>query len=267
MRSGFTGLQPIAITKAICSRFDFFHISEPNWCSVHSSRHPKRCWPLELTLPSSWIIWWCAAEEGCELNASDNLIWNLSWVTWMSAATWVRWSGRHLIDRLKPPFLQTVSILSFLQCLQDHTLLLYYVPCQDCPWFKLPYQITKIKLVVQLLYQCNYDEYEVNYDSASTRWSLKAWSQAIPHCIPEEYNTRLNWHCDGLDGIESQLTTRSHWNQKHRLVRFSSVSLVCQTQKCEPSLRKSMQLPLDMGGREGKALSIDTENTFRPQRL
>ena len=27
------------------------------------------------------------------------------------------------------------------------------------------------------------------------------------------------------------------------------------------------QLPLDMGGGEGKALYIDTEGTFRPQRL
>lgn len=28
-----------------------------------------------------------------------------------------------------------------------------------------------------------------------------------------------------------------------------------------------MQLPIDMGGAEGKALYIDTEGTFRPQRL
>jgi len=28
-----------------------------------------------------------------------------------------------------------------------------------------------------------------------------------------------------------------------------------------------VQLPLDMGGAEGKALYIDTEGTFRPQRL
>ena len=29
----------------------------------------------------------------------------------------------------------------------------------------------------------------------------------------------------------------------------------------------SMQLPIDMGGGEGKAMYIDTEGTFRPQRL
>lgn len=28
-----------------------------------------------------------------------------------------------------------------------------------------------------------------------------------------------------------------------------------------------MQLPVDMGGGEGKAMYIDTEGTFRPQRL
>lgn len=28
-----------------------------------------------------------------------------------------------------------------------------------------------------------------------------------------------------------------------------------------------LQLPIDMGGAEGKALYIDTEGTFRPQRL
>ena len=28
-----------------------------------------------------------------------------------------------------------------------------------------------------------------------------------------------------------------------------------------------MQLPIDMGGGEGKAMYIDTEGTFRPQRL
>ena len=28
-----------------------------------------------------------------------------------------------------------------------------------------------------------------------------------------------------------------------------------------------MQLPIEMGGAEGKALYIDTEGTFRPQRL
>jgi len=28
-----------------------------------------------------------------------------------------------------------------------------------------------------------------------------------------------------------------------------------------------MQLPIDMGGGEGKALYIDTEGTFRPERL
>jgi RecA/RadA recombinase len=29
----------------------------------------------------------------------------------------------------------------------------------------------------------------------------------------------------------------------------------------------ALQLPIDMGGAEGKALYIDTEGTFRPQRL
>ncbi len=29
----------------------------------------------------------------------------------------------------------------------------------------------------------------------------------------------------------------------------------------------SVQLPIDMGGGEGKAMYIDTEGTFRPQRL
>lgn len=29
----------------------------------------------------------------------------------------------------------------------------------------------------------------------------------------------------------------------------------------------ALQLPVDMGGGEGKALYIDTEGTFRPQRL
>lgn len=28
-----------------------------------------------------------------------------------------------------------------------------------------------------------------------------------------------------------------------------------------------MQLPIDMGGGEGKAMYIDTEGTFRPERL
>lgn len=28
-----------------------------------------------------------------------------------------------------------------------------------------------------------------------------------------------------------------------------------------------LQLPIDMGGGEGKAMYIDTEGTFRPQRL
>jgi RecA/RadA recombinase len=28
-----------------------------------------------------------------------------------------------------------------------------------------------------------------------------------------------------------------------------------------------MQLPVDMGGAEGKALYIDTEGSFRPQRI
>ena len=35
----------------------------------------------------------------------------------------------------------------------------------------------------------------------------------------------------------------------------------------EPYLRIKAQLPVDMGGGEGKALYIDTEGTFRPQRL
>jgi DNA repair protein RAD51 len=32
-------------------------------------------------------------------------------------------------------------------------------------------------------------------------------------------------------------------------------------------LAPARQLPIDMGGAEGKALYIDTEGTFRPQRL
>jgi DNA repair protein RAD51 len=34
-----------------------------------------------------------------------------------------------------------------------------------------------------------------------------------------------------------------------------------------PAPRPPHQLPVDMGGAEGKALFIDTEGTFRPQRL
>jgi len=39
-----------------------------------------------------------------------------------------------------------------------------------------------------------------------------------------------------------------------------------KTQLCH-SLCVTAQLPLDNGGGEGKALYIDTEGTFRPQRL
>ena len=34
-----------------------------------------------------------------------------------------------------------------------------------------------------------------------------------------------------------------------------------------PMTSFSVQLPIDMGGGEGKAMYIDTEGTFRPQRL
>lgn len=39
-----------------------------------------------------------------------------------------------------------------------------------------------------------------------------------------------------------------------------------KTQLCH-TLCVTSQLPLDQGGGEGKALYIDTEGTFRPQRL
>ena len=39
-----------------------------------------------------------------------------------------------------------------------------------------------------------------------------------------------------------------------------------KTQICH-TLAVTCQLPVDMGGGEGKALYIDTEGTFRPQRL
>ena len=39
-----------------------------------------------------------------------------------------------------------------------------------------------------------------------------------------------------------------------------------KTQFCH-TLCVTCQLPVDMGGGEGKALYIDTEGTFRPQRL
>ena len=39
-----------------------------------------------------------------------------------------------------------------------------------------------------------------------------------------------------------------------------------KTQLCH-TLCVTCQLPIDMGGGEGKALYIDTEGTFRPQRL
>lgn len=39
-----------------------------------------------------------------------------------------------------------------------------------------------------------------------------------------------------------------------------------KTQLCH-TLCVTCQLPVDMGGGEGKALYIDTEGTFRPQRL
>lgn len=36
---------------------------------------------------------------------------------------------------------------------------------------------------------------------------------------------------------------------------------------CRTTAAVALQLPIDMGGAEGKALYIDTEGTFRPQRL
>ena len=39
-----------------------------------------------------------------------------------------------------------------------------------------------------------------------------------------------------------------------------------KTQLCH-QLAVTCQLPIDMGGGEGKALYIDTEGTFRPERL
>jgi RecA/RadA recombinase len=47
--------------------------------------------------------------------------------------------------------------------------------------------------------------------------------------------------------------------------------LMCAARTCHSAARAvpahGPQLPIDMGGAEGKALYIDTEGTFRPQRL
>lgn len=53
----------------------------------------------------------------------------------------------------------------------------------------------------------------------------------------------------------------------------SSVAFQCEATRLHPTnnlishTSPSLQLPMDMGGGEGKCLYIDTEGTFRPVRL
>ena len=51
-----------------------------------------------------------------------------------------------------------------------------------------------------------------------------------------------------------------------RCLTFTGEFRCGKTQLCH-TLCVTCQLPIDMGGGEGKAMYIDTEGTFRPQRL
>ena len=51
-----------------------------------------------------------------------------------------------------------------------------------------------------------------------------------------------------------------------RRLSFAGEFRCGKTQLCH-TLCVTCQLPIDMGGGEGKAMYIDTEGTFRPQRL
>ena len=44
-------------------------------------------------------------------------------------------------------------------------------------------------------------------------------------------------------------------------------NVITTAMRVRPPLCVFMQLPIDMGGAEGKALFVDTEGTFRPARL
>lgn len=86
----------------------------------------------------------------------------------------------------------------------------------------------------------------------SARWHLRG---LLGRVLPAHHSFWLSF-------FNLSMPCRACWQPT-----INHVSRCAPVDLCLPMHVCTAQLPIDMGGAEGKALYIDTEGTFRPQRL